>query len=309
MAAWIEGYRQAHPKIQITYRPIGSGGGIDEFGRGWLGFAASDAPLGDRQLQQMSPTIQVPATAGPVCITYNLPNLTRPLRLSPKAVAGIYLGRIISWQDPEIARDNPGIGLPKAAVIVVHRSDGSGTTNVLTTYLSKVDPEWSAKAGSGLAVNWPVGLAGEGSKGVLGLVRQTPGTIGYLELNYAKQNGMAVAAIRNNAGEFIVPSPDATGAAVDAFKDDLAKDVRTPIVDPPASAKGAYPIAGFTFILIRKNHPQRDQQTTVRDFVAYAITTGQDSADGLSYAKLPPTIQQKAQGLLAELTANGQPLK
>ena len=193
--------RQAHPKVVVTYRAIGSGGGIDEFKKGWLGFAASDAPLSDEQPKEMPPAVQVPATAGPVCVIYNLPSLDRPLRLSPRSLAGIYLGRIISWQDPELVKDNPAARLPKAAVIVVHRSDGSGTTNVLTTYLGRIDQEWSRSAGKGLSVNWPVGLGADGSTGVLKLVKQTPGTIGYLELNYAKENGVPVAAIRNQAGE------------------------------------------------------------------------------------------------------------
>jgi len=309
MSAWISGYQQTHPKVVVSYTPVGSGAGIDQFKKGWLGFAASDAPLSDEQVKEISATIQVPATAGPVCIIYNLPNLNQPLRLSSQSLAGIYSGRIISWQDPDIARDNPGARLPKSAVIVVHRSDGSGTTNVLTTYLSKVDRDWSWKSGHGLSVTWPIGLGADGSKGVLSVVKQTTGTIGYLELNYAKENGVPVAAIRNRAGEFVAPTPETAAAAIEAFKEDLGKDVRAPIVDPPASATEAYPIAGFTFLLIPKDRPTRDEQMAVRDFVAYAISTGQDSAERLSYAKMPPSVQQKAQEVLAQLTVNGQPLK
>ncbi len=306
MTAWINGYQHAHPKNLVNYRSIGSGGGIDEFKKGWLGFAASDAPLSDDQVKEISPTIQVPGTAGPVCIIYNLPGLARTLKLSSKALAGIYLGTVISWQDPLIVKDNPGVTLPKAAVIVIHRSDGSGTTNILTTYLSKVNHDWSWKVGQGLAVTWPTGLGGEGSKGVLGLVKEAPGAIGYLELNYAKENGVPVASIQNNAGEFIAPTTDSTIAAIEAFQPAVTRDVRTPIVDPPASAKGAYPISGFTFLLLPKDRPSRDEQAAARDFVAYAISTGQESATGLSYAKLPPFMQQQAQNLLAQLTVNGQ---
>jgi phosphate transport system substrate-binding protein len=309
MSAWIDGYQRTHPKMLVNYRAIGSGGGIDEFKKGFLEFAASDAPLSDGQIKELPPAIQVPVTAGPVCVVYNLPNLEHPLRLSPKSLAGIYLGRIISWQDPQIASDNPGARLPKAAVIVVHRSDGSGTTNVFTTYLSKIDQEWSSKAGPGLSVSWPIGLGADGSKGVLNLVKQTPGTIGYLELNYAKENGVAVAAIRNQAGEFVPPSPGGAAAAIEAFKRELDKDVRAQIVDPPASAKYAYPITGFTFLLIPKDRAAKDEQKAVRDFLSYALSTGQDSAERLSYAKLPLPVQQKAQELLAQLTVNGQPLK
>lgn len=309
MTAWIKGYEQAHPKMKVNYRSIGSGGGIDEFKKGWLNFAASDAPLSDEQLKGMAPVVQVPATAGPVCMVYNLPGLDRPLRLSPKALAGIYLGTIISWQDDAIVKGNPGVKLPKTAVIVIHRSDGSGTTNLLTSYLSRVSQDWQRKAGSGLSVVWPTGLGGNGSDGVLNLVKQTAGTIGYMELNYAAGRHLPVAAIQNRAGVFVAPSPASAVAAIDAFKDEIAKDVRTPIVDPPASAKGAYPISGFSFLLITKDRPSANDQAAVRNFVAYAISTGQDASENLSYARLPSPVQQKADELLAELTANGQPLK
>jgi len=308
MSSWISGYQKVHPKAAVNYRSIGSGGGIEEFKKGWLGFAASDAPLSDDEIKALSPTIQIPGTAGPVCIIYNLPGVERPLRLSAKTLAGIYLGTIITWQDPEIGRDNPGVKLPRAAVVVVHRSDGSGTTNILTTYLSKISQDWSWKSGHGLSVTWPIGLGAEGSKAVLSLVKQTPGTIGYLELNYAKENGVPVASIQNRAGAFVDPTPNSTAAAIEAFQADLARDVRTPIVDPPASAKGAYPIAGFTFLLLPRDRESKDEQKAVKDFIAYAISTGQDSAEQLSYAKLPASVQQEGQALLTQLTANGQPL-
>lgn len=307
MDHWASSYAQAHA-VRVNYRPIGSGGGIDEIKQGRLDFAASDAPISDDQLKDMPALVQVPATAGPVCIIYNLPNLNAPLRLSAKTLAGIYSGAIVTWQDPAIARDNPGVKLPKAAVIVVHRSDGSGTTNILTNYLSKVSQDWSWKSGHGLYVTWPIGLGAEGSKGVLALVKQTPGTIGYLELSYAKEKGVPVASIQNQAGQFVAPSPSSAAAAISAFSDALTKDVRTPIVDPPASAKDAYPISGLSFILIRKG-PPTDDQRTVKDFIAYAISTGQDSAEELSYAKLPEPVQKQGQELLIQLTANGQPLK
>lgn len=303
---WIDAYQHTHPNHVVNYRAIGSGGGIDEFKKGWLGFVATDAPLNDEQVKDIAPTIQVPGTAGPVCIIYNLPGVERPLRLTPKALAGIYLGTIISWQDPIIVRDNPGVALAKAAVIVIHRSDGSGTTNVMTTYLSKISHDWSWKSGQGLSVSWPTGLGAEGSKGVLQLVKQTPGTIGYLELSYAKENGVPVASIQNKAGEFVAPTPASTIAAIEAFQADLARDMRSPIVDPPASAKAAYPIAGFTFLLLPKDRPGKDEQVAVRDFIAYVLSTGQESSEQLSYSRLPPFVQQEAQALLAQLTVNGQ---
>lgn len=308
MSAWIDGYQHAHPKNAVKYRAIGSGAGIDEFKKGWLEFGASDAPLSDDEIKSISPTIQVPGTAGPVCITYNLPGLERPLRLSPQAVAGIFLGTIISWQDPAILRDNPGAKLPRAAVIVIHRSDGSGTTNILTTYLTQISREWASKPGKGLSVAWPTGLGADGSKGVLNLVKQSPGTVGYLELNYAKESGVPVASVQNRAGQFVAPTPAAAAAAIEAFQTDLARDVRSPIVDPPASAKDAYPISGFTFLLVPKDRRDKNGQVAVRDFLSYAVSTGQDSAERLSYSKLPPFVQQQAQELLTKLTVNGQPL-
>jgi len=199
--------------------------------------------------------------------------------------------------------------LPKGAIIVVHRSDGSGTTNIFTSYLSKVSQDWSWKSGHGLSVTWPTGLGADGSKGVLAIVKQTPGTIGYLELNYAKENGVPFASIENEAGHFVQPSPESAAAAISSFNDALAKDVRTPIVDPPASTPDAYPIAGLTFILIPKDRSDSGQQEAVKKFVAFAITTGQDSAEELAYAKLPDAVQKQGQALLSELTANGQPLK
>jgi phosphate transport system substrate-binding protein len=309
MAAWISGYQHAHPKMVVNYRAIGSGGGVGEFKKGLLAFAASDAPLSDGDLKELPPTIQIPGTAGPVCIIYDLPGLQKPLRLSPKTLAGIYLGAIIGWQDPAISNDNPGVAFPRTAMIAIHRSDGSGTTNILTTYLSKISPEWSSKTGHGMSVRWPVGLGAEGSKGVLNLVKQAAGTIGYLELSYAKENGVPVSAIRNQAGAFVAPTPDSTTAAIEAFHEDLARDMRSSIVDPPASAKDAYPIAGFTFLMMSKDRARSDEQAAVKDFIGYVISTGQESSEQLSYAKLPPFVQQEAQALLAQLTVSGLPLK
>jgi phosphate transport system substrate-binding protein len=309
MTKWVSVYRQAHPTVEINYRPIGSGGGIEELKKGYLSFGASDAPLNDDQAKELSSIIQVPDSAGPVCIVYNLPNLSAPLRLSAKTLSYIYLGNIFSWQDPAIALDNPGVILPKAAVIVVHGSDGSGTTHIFTSYLSKVSHGWSWKSGHGMSVTWPIGLGAEGSKGVLAIVKETPGTIGYMELSYAKQAGVPYASIQNEAGHFVQPSPASAAAAVEAFSDVLAKDVRTPIVDPPATAADAYPITGLTYFLIPKDRQDGDQQAAIKDFVNFTITTGQDSSEELSYTKLPKAVQKQGQALLAQLTANGQPLK
>lgn len=309
MTRWISAYQHAHPTTQINYRAIGSAAGLNELKQGTLEIAASDAPLSDEQLKEMVAVIQVPVAAGPVCAVYNLPGLKAPLRLSGGTLAGIFQGKIISWQDPAIARENPGTALPHLAIIVVHRSDGSGTTSILTSYLAKVSAEWSKEVGHGLSVKWPAGIAENGSSGVLDFVGQYPGTIGYAELNYAKDKHLAVASIENRSGTFVAPSPETTTAAIEAFRDDLDKDVRASIVDPPASAKDAYPITGLTFLLIAKDGNDSAERQAIRDFIQYAVNGGQDLAESLDYAKLPKAIQERAVGLLEEMKANGQLLK
>lgn len=300
MTHWIADFQSSHAGVQINYQSIGSGGGIQQLKQGLVDFGASDAALDDQQLQGMPALVQIPESAGPVCITYNLPELKTPLKLSAATLTGIFLGQIKTWQDPAIKKDNPDANLQNRPVAVAHRSDGSGTTNIFTTYLSKVSPDWQ-KVGKGISVNWPVGLGGKGSEGVTGLVRQTPGSIGYVELSYAKGNNLPVATIRNQAGNWVEPSAGSTTAAIDAAQADLAKDVRTPIVDPPASSKDAYPIAGLTFLLVPKQGKDQAKQQTVKDFVQFIITQGQDSAEGLQYAKLPQRLADQDQKLLAEI--------
>jgi phosphate transport system substrate-binding protein len=193
-------------------------------------------------------------------------------------------------------------------VIVIHRADGSGTTSILTAYLNKVSHEWSSKAGQGLSVRWPVGLGADGSKGVLDLVKQSRGTIGYAELNYARENGLSVAALQNRAGMFVEPTPQSTTASVAAFEADLTRDGRSPIVDPPASARDAYPVAGITYFLLGRDQANEQNQRATMDFVAYTLSNGQEMSERLSYAKLPPFLRQQANASLAKLLANGQPL-
>jgi phosphate transport system substrate-binding protein len=309
MQKWIATYQQAHPGILVNYRPIGSGAGITALKNSELEIAASDMPLNDDQLQGTISVLQVPIAAGAVCAVYNLPGLKAPLRFSSSTLAGIFLGNIISWQDPAIAHDNPGVALPHAAIIVVHRADGSGTTHIFTSYLNKVSPEWSKKAGNGLSVNWPAGIAQQGSSGMLDFVKQNVGTIGYAELNYAAAQHLPVALIQNRAGTFVEPSAASTTAAVAAFDAELAQDARTPIVDPPASAKDAYPIAGISFFLIAKDGTDAVERQAIRDFTQYIITGGQDLSEGLDYAKLPKPVQDHALALLGQMQSNGQPIK
>lgn len=306
MTHWISDFQSSHAGVQINYQSIGSGGGIQQLKQGLVDFGASDAALDDQQLKEMPALVQIPESAGPVCITYNLPELKEPLKLSGATLAGIYLGTIKSWQDPAVKKDNAGVNLPKDPVAVTHRSDGSGTTNIFTIYLDKVSQDWSKKVGKGISVSWPVGLGGKGSEGVTGLVKQTPGAIGYVELSYAKENNLPVALIRNQAGSWVAPSAESTTAAIEASQTELAKDVRTPIVDPPASSKDAYPISGLTFLLVPKQGKSPAKAQVVKEFVQFIVTQGQNSAESLQYAKLPQSLADQDQKLLGEIGSGQQ---
>jgi phosphate transport system substrate-binding protein len=309
MTHWTADFQAKYSDVSINYQSIGSGGGIKAVKDGTVDFGASDAPLNDKQLAEMSPVVQIPESAGPVAIIYNLPTLKAPVKLSPEVLAGIFLGTIKSWQDPQIKKDNPGVDLPSENILLVHRADGSGTSNILTTYLSAVSSDWKTKVGKGSQVEWPTGNGGKGSEGVTGQVRQTPGAIGYVDLTYALQNNLPVASIKNQAGKFVAPSAAATSAAIASFAPDLAKDVRTPIVNPPASAPAAYPISGLTFLIVPKDGSDVAKRTALRNFVQYIIQDGQTTAGSLNYAPLPEAIKKQDLAALKQLTAAGQPIK
>jgi phosphate transport system substrate-binding protein len=309
MGRWIEDFQQSHANVHINYQSIGSGGGIQQVKSGTVAFGASDAPLSDKELAEMAPVIQIPESAGPVCVTYNLDNLQKPLQLSSEALAGIFLGKITSWQDPLLKQDNPGVTLPNAKITVVHRAEGSGTTDAFTTYLAAVSPEWSQKVGKGKSVSWPLGLGAKGSEGVTGQVKQSPGSISYVELTYATQNKLPVAAIKNQASKYVLPSPEGTTAAIDAFKDQLAKDARNPIANPPASAPDAYPISTLTFLIIPKDGKDAQKRAALKQFVMYVVTNGQQAASGLNYVPLPDAVKQQDVQTLGQLTVNGSPMQ
>jgi phosphate transport system substrate-binding protein len=301
MSRWIEDYQRNHSGVQINYQSIGSGGGIQQLKSGVVDFGASDMALDDAALKNMPDIVQIPESAGPVCITYNLPNLKQPLKLSGASLSGIYLGTIKNWQDATIRKDNPGVDLPSQNIVVVHRSDGSGTSNIFTTYLAAVNPDWNKKVGKGLSVSWPAGLGGKGSEGVTGLVKQNPGAIGYVELAFAEENKLPVARVQNKRGQFVAPSAEAASAAIDAYSAELNKDIRTPIVDPPASAANAYPISGLTFLLVPKKPQDAKKASEVKDFVGYVISNGQVQAAQLHYAPLPSSLQDINKRLLDEV--------
>jgi phosphate transport system substrate-binding protein len=309
MGRWIQDFQQSHTNVRINYQSIGSGGGIQQVKSGTVDFGASDAPLSDQEMAQMSPVIQIPESAGPVCVTYNLDGLQKPLQLSSSNLAGIFLGKITSWQDPLIKQDNPGETLPNAKITVVHRAEGSGTTDAFTTYLAAVSAEWSEKVGKGKSVSWPTGLGAKGSEGVTGQVKQSPGAISYVELTYATQNKLPVAAIKNQAGKYVLPSTAGTTAAIEAFKDQLAKDPRTPIANPPASAEAAYPISTLTFLIIPKDGKDATKRAALKQFIQYVVTDGQQTAGGLNYAPLPDAVKQQDVQTLGQLTLNGAPMQ
>jgi phosphate transport system substrate-binding protein len=309
MGRWIQDFQQSHANVHVNYQSIGSGGGIQQVKSGTIDFGASDAPLSDDDLAKMTPVVQIPESAGPICVTYNLDGLQKPLQLSSDALAGIFLGKITSWHDPLLAKDNPGQKLPNSKITVVHRAEGSGTTAAFTTYLSAVSPVWSQTVSKGTAVKWPTGLGAKGSEGVTGQVKQTSGSISYVELTYATQNNLPVAAIKNQAGKYVLPSTAGTTAAIDAFKDELAKDDRTPIANPPASAPDAYPISTLTFLIIPKDGKDVPKRTALKQFITYVVTDGQQAASGLNYAPLPEAVKQLNVKALGQLTANGSAIQ
>ncbi len=310
MQRWISSFHGSNPSLQVNYQSIGSGGGIQQLKKGLVDFGASDAALNDDQIKEMpSGVIQIPESGGPVCITYNLPDLKQPLRLSAETLAGIFLGTIKTWHDPQIAKANPGVSLPNTPIVVAHRSDGSGTTNIFTTYLAATSKEWQQKVGSGISVKWPVGLGGKGSEGVTGVVKQTPGAVGYVELTYAVENKLPVAQVENQAGEFVTPSAETATAAIAAFAEKLAQDSRVSTVNPPASAKNAYPITGLTYILVSKDGQDAGKRAAVKKFIDYVVTNGQSVSNELHYASLPAAIIDLDRKLLDQMTTNGQPIK
>jgi phosphate transport system substrate-binding protein len=310
MGRWIQDFQQSHANVRINYGSIGSGGGIQQVKSGTIDFGASDAPLSDADLAGMpAPVIQIPESAGPICVTYNLDGLDKPLQLSSDALAGIFLGKITSWQDPVLKKDNPGEKLPNTKITVVHRAESSGTTAAFTTYLSAVSPDWAQQVNKGTAVKWPTGLGAKGSEGVTGQVKQVPGAISYVELTYATQNKLPVAAIKNQAGKYVLPSTAGTTAAIEAFKDQLAQDARAPIANPPASAPDAYPISTLTFLIIPKDGKDVPKRTALKQFIVYVVTDGQQAASGLNYAPLPDAVKQLNVKTLGQLTANGSPIQ
>jgi phosphate transport system substrate-binding protein len=306
---WMLSYNQSHQDVKLNYQSIGSGGGIRQFSDGTVDFGGTDAPMSDSAIAAISGNVlHIPTVLGAVVAAYNLPGVGQPVRLTPDVLADIFLGKITSWSDARLASINPGVTLPKQDIIVVHRSDGSGTSFVWTDYLSKVSPEWLQKVGRGTSVNWPVGLGGRGNEGVSATVRQTPGAIGYVELGYALINKMSFAALQNRAGNWITPSLESvTAAAAGAMKDmGPSTDFRVSITDSPGAQ--AYPAASFTWLLVHQTYSDSAKGRALVQFIWWSETDGQGKAPELGYAPLPKEMRPWIEARLKSITSGGRPV-
>ncbi|HET7039382.1 MAG TPA: phosphate ABC transporter substrate-binding protein PstS [Gemmatimonadales bacterium] len=304
---WITDYNAAHPGVQLNYQSIGSGGGVQQFTDGTVDFGGTDAPMTDQEIAQVNGNVlHIPTVMGGVVPTYNLPDLTEPVRFSQEALAGIFLGTITRWNDLRLKSVNPGLTLPDQEIVVVHRSDGSGTTYIWTDYLTTISPEWAGKVGRGRSVAWPVGIGGRGNEGVAATVNQTPGAIGYVELGYAQINRMPVAAVRNKAGTFVTPDFSTVSAAAAGAMASMGPDTdfRVSLID--ADGDRSYPVASFTWLLVKKDYG--DQAARARElvrFIWWSLNDGQAAAPDLGYAALPAELKPWIEQRLHTITAGG----
>lgn len=296
---WFSEYGKIDPGVEINYQSIGSGGGVRQLLEKTIDFGASDAPMKDEQLAKAKPAIfHFPTVMGAVVLTYNLPGMTAEIRLTPELVADLFLGKIFYWNDAKIAAVNPGVSLPDVPVMIVHRSDGSGTTAVFTDYLSKVSPEWKSRVGAGTAVKWPVGLGGKGNEGVTGFIKNSPGALGFVELLYAEKNKLQVALLKNSAGNFVKPSAASITEAAAGQLKDVPKDFRMSLTN--AAGPGSYPIASFTYLLLyQKFAPVKAAK--LKAFLTWALTDGQKMAADMYYAPLPKALAERARAQLKEI--------
>ena len=296
---WFSEYHKLHLDIQMNYQSIGSGGGIRQVIAGTVDFGASDGPMTDDQLKEAKMKIfHIPTVLGADVPAYNIPGVTVELKFTPDALAGIFLGRITKWNDKAITSVNPGVNLPDRDIVVVHRSDGSGTTYIWTDYLSKISSDWESQVGKGASVKWPIGLGGKGNEGVAGLVRQLPGSIGYVELIYAVQNNISYGSVKNSAGNFVKASLESvTAAAASAPK--MPADFRVSITNAPG--KDAYPISSFTWLLIPQQSKDAAKGKILADFLNWMVTDGQKMTAALSYAPLPHGVVQKVKEAIKQV--------
>jgi phosphate transport system substrate-binding protein len=295
---WFDEYHKLHPNVQINYQSIGSGGGIRQLLDKTVDFGASDGPMTDEQLQQAGfKILHFPTVLGAAVPSYNIPGVSGELKFTPEALAGIFLGKVTKWNDPAIAGANPGVKLPADDIVVIHRSDGSGTTYIWTDYLAKVSTDWQSKVGKNTSVNWPVGLGGKGNEGVAGLLKQTPDSIGYVELIYAIQNSLPYGTVKNSSGEFIKASLAGVSAAAAGATKSMPEDFRVSITNSPG--KDAYPISSFTWLLIPAQIQDPAKKAAIKDFLTWMLTSGQQFCEPLAYAKLPKEVVAKEQKAVA----------
>jgi phosphate transport system substrate-binding protein len=296
---WFSEYHKVHADVQVNYQPIGSGGGIRQVTAGTVDFGASDMPMTDKQLQDVKARIlNIPTVLGAVVPAYNIPGVTGEVKFTPDALAGIFLGKISKWNDKALTSANPGVNFPDQTIIVVHRTDGSGTTFIWTDYLSKVSPEWKSQVGSDTAVKWPIGMGGSHNEGVAGMIRQLPGSIGYVELIYAVQNNIAYGSVRNSAGVFLKASLEGvTAAAASAPK--MPPDFRVSITNAPG--KDAYPISSFTWLLIPAQSKDPAKGKILADFLNWMVTDGQKMTSALTYAPLPDNVAAKVKDAIKQV--------
>ena len=296
---WFSEYHKAHSDIQINYQSIGSGGGIRQVLAGTVDFGASDGPMTDEQLSQAKTKIlHIPTVMGAVVPAYNIPGITGEVKFTPQALAGIFLGKITTWNDKAIASSNPGMDFPNQPIIVVHRSDGSGTSFIFTDYLSKVSSEWAAGPSKGTSVKWPVGLGGKGNEGVAGMIRQMQGSIGYVELIYAVQNKITCGSVKNSGGAFVKASLDSVTAAAASVKN-MPADYRVSITNAPG--KEAYPISSFTWLLIPAQSKDAAKGKIIQDFLGWMLDNGQTMTADLSYAPLPSSVVAKVKDTVKQV--------
>jgi len=289
---WFDVYHQKDPNVQINYQSIGSGGGIRQLLAGTVDFGASDGPMSDDQLKEAKfKILHFPTVLGAVIPIYNVTGVSGELNFTQKAIAGIYLGTITKWNDPEIAGANSGVNLPAADIVVVHRADGSGTSYIFTDFLAKASDDWKNKVGKGTSVQWPVGLGGKGNEGVSGLVKQTPGSIGYVELIYAVQNGITFGKVQNASGKFVKADLAGVTAAAAAAAKDMPDDFRVSITNQ--SGPTVYPISSFTWLLIPAQISDAAKRDAIKGFLKWMLTDGQGYNEGLAYARLPKPVIEK----------------
>jgi phosphate transport system substrate-binding protein len=299
---WFSEYNKLHPDIRFNYQSIGSGGGIQQVTNKTVDFGASDAPMKEEQLAAAPGTVHIPTVLGAVVVTYNAP--VQELKLTPEVLSAIFLGKITKWNDPALAAANPGVKLPDQEIVSVHRSDGSGTSAIFTNYLAKVSPEFEKTVGSGTSVKWPGGLGGKGNEGVTGLVKQTPGAIGYVELAYANQNKLPVALLKNREGHFVKPTTETTSNAAAGVQ--MPEDFRVSITN--AAGKDSYPIAGFTYLLVPSDIQDPVKGKALVEFLRWAVHDGQAFAAPLDYAPLPKSVVEKVSARINALKVQGKPV-